>query len=77
MAKTIEAVFDGEVLHPEAPLRLEPNTRVKITIEPTNPAADHAASFLRTGRSLDLDGPPDWAVNLDAYLYGGEKQDHA
>lgn len=72
MMKTIEAVFDGKVLRPEDPLGLEPNTRVRITIETMEPALGRAASFLRTARSLNLDGPPDWALNLDAYLYGGE-----
>jgi len=33
MVKTIEAVFDGKVLRPEDPLALEPNTRVRITVE--------------------------------------------
>jgi hypothetical protein len=34
-------------------------------------------SFLRTARSRDLDGPPDWAVNLDTYLYSEESQDES
>jgi hypothetical protein len=29
-------------------------------------------SFLQTARSLDLQGPPDWASKLDDYLYGKE-----
>ena len=65
MVKTIEAVFDGKVLHPEDPLALQPNTRVRITIETVEPATAKAASFLRTARSLNLDGPPDWATNLE------------
>jgi hypothetical protein len=40
-------------------------------IEPT----PEGVSFLRTARSLDLDGPPDWAANIDKYLYGGESSD--
>jgi len=74
MVKTMEAVFDGKVLHPDDPLTLEPNTRVRITIETMQPATDKAVSFLRTARSLNLEGPPDWAANLDAYLYGGKVQ---
>lgn len=74
MVKTIEAVFDGKVLHPENPLPLEPNTRVRITIETVDETTGEATSFLRTARSLNLDGPPDWAMNLDTYLYGGERQ---
>lgn len=74
MVKTIEAVFDGQVLRPEGPLVLEPNTCVRITIETVEPTPVSATSFLRTARSLHLDGPPDWAANLDTYLYGGESQ---
>ena len=65
MVKTIEAVFDGKVLRPEDPLALEPNTRVRITIETVEPSTSEVASFLDTARSLNLDGPPDWAVNID------------
>jgi predicted DNA-binding antitoxin AbrB/MazE fold protein len=74
MVKTIEAVFDGKVLHPDDPLPLEPNTRVRITIEALEPASDNSVSFLETACALNLDGPSDWAVNIDAYLYGGERQ---
>ncbi len=74
MTKTIEAVFDGKVLHPEDPLTLKPNTRVRITIETLESATGEAPSFLDTARTLNLDGPPDWAMNLDAYLYDGANQ---
>jgi predicted DNA-binding antitoxin AbrB/MazE fold protein len=76
MGKTIDAVYDGKVLHPESPLVLKPNTRVRITIESVEPAANKCerGSFLRTARSLNLDGPSDWAENLDAYLYGGDQE---
>ena len=30
MNRTIEAVFDGKVLHPSEPIALEPNTRVQL-----------------------------------------------
>ncbi len=35
MTKTLEATFDGETLRPDEPLDLEPNTRVRVTIETT------------------------------------------
>ena len=74
MVKTIEAVFDGQVLRPDDPLGLEPNTRVRLTIETVQPDARKTKSFLHVARSLNLDGPPDWAANLETYLYGGESQ---
>jgi hypothetical protein len=72
MVRTIEAFFDGEVLRPENPLALEPNTRVRITIETVEPSPRKVKSFLDTARSLNVDGPPDWAMNIEAYLYDGE-----
>ena len=77
MVKTIEAVFDGEVVRPENPLALEPNTRVRITIETVEPSPGKAKSFLDTARSLNVDGPPDWAMNIEAYLYDGKNEDEA
>jgi len=74
MVKTIGAVFDGKVFRPDDPLVLEPNTRVRLTVETVQPEAKKAGSFLHVARSLNLDGPPDWAANLETYLYGGEDQ---
>ena len=77
MIKTIEAVFDGKVLRPKDALTLEPNTRVRITIEPIEQTTKDAVSFLDTALSLKLDGPSDWAVNIDTYLYGGENRNES
>ncbi|MGO9468629.1 MAG: antitoxin AF2212-like protein [Isosphaeraceae bacterium] len=38
MPQTFEAVYDGAVLRPETALGLEPNTRVRITVEVLPPA---------------------------------------
>jgi hypothetical protein len=69
MTQTIDAIYDGSVLRPESALPLEPNTRVRLTVE-VLPSETPPHSFLRTARSLNLSGPPDWATNLDKYLYG-------
>jgi hypothetical protein len=75
MTQTVEAVYDGTVLRPEKALALEPNTRVRITVEVLPPAESTApSSFLRTARSLKLSGPADWSANLDNYLYGDGDQ---
>lgn len=71
MIKKIDAVFDGEVFRPDDPLELEPQTRVRITIETISPKTGAPKSFLDVTRSLNLDGPPDWSENIDEYLYGG------
>lgn len=69
MTKTLEAVFDGEVLRPTEPVHLQPNTKVRLTLE-VDDGAEAPKSFLQTAKGLELDGPADWAENLDDYLYG-------
>jgi predicted DNA-binding antitoxin AbrB/MazE fold protein len=68
MTTTIEAIFDGEVLRPEEPLKLEPNTRVTLIVT-TRDASEPSESFLDTAMSIRLEGPADWSENLDRYLY--------
>jgi hypothetical protein len=73
MTQTVEAVYDGAVLRPETALGLEPNTRVRLTVEVLRARETTHQSFLQTARSLDLQGPTDWSANLDNYLYGDGK----
>lgn len=75
MTRKIEATFDGKVFRPQQPIGLRPNTRVKITIEIDTATKDKKVSFLQTARALKLDGPTDWSVNIDEYLYGKEIND--
>jgi predicted DNA-binding antitoxin AbrB/MazE fold protein len=71
MSQTLNAVFDGRVFRPDQPIELEPNTRVRITIEPATTSDKEPVSFLEVAESLNLEGPPDWSSRLDEYLYGG------
>ena len=73
--KEIAAVFDGKVFHPAEPITLPANTRVKIIIETLETDEPETNSFLQTARSLNLEGPSDWSVKLDRYLYGKETTD--
>jgi len=76
MIKTLVATFDGKVLHPDIPLDLRPNTKVNITIEILETEISKPVSFLKTARSIDLKGPPDWSEKLEEYLYGGLTDDN-
>ena len=70
MSETLYATFDGEVLRPDRPVALEPNTRVRLTIE--NAETEEApakSSFLKTARNLRLEGPDDWSERLENHLY--------
>ena len=69
MTKTLHALYDGKVLRPEEPLNLRPNIRVRITVETSEAEASKRRSFLQTARSLELEGPSDWSVRLEDYLY--------
>lgn len=69
MTTTLYATFDGEVLRPDEPVPLAPNTRVRVIIETEDTMVPSPASFLRTAQSLNLDGPPDWSSRLEDYLY--------
>lgn len=67
MSQTLDATFDGSVFRPDQPIELEPNTRVRITIE-TTPVSEHQPeSFLRVARSLNIAGPRDWSSRLDGF----------
>ena len=78
----ISVIFDGQVLRPETPLDLQPNTRYLITIQPNTlgDAGDGAG-----GNAWDVlerlagtvDAPADWAEEHDHYLYGSPKRSSA
>lgn len=73
MSQTLDATFDGNVFRPDRPIELEPNTRVRITIEPSPISEREPESFLQVARSLNLEGPSDWSSRLDEYLYGANE----
>lgn len=70
MTRTVTATFDGEVLRFDEPVDLEPNTKVRITIEESEPLPKKTLSFLDTAASLNLEGPSDWSARFEEYLYG-------
>ena len=70
MTRTMTAMFDGEVLRPDEPVDLEPNTRVRITIDSSEQREEKTMSFLDTAASLNLEGPSDWSERFEDYLYG-------
>jgi len=81
MELTFEATFDGEVFRPDEKVDLEPNTKVKVTIEepkklklaikPKKEKGEPYA-FLKYLETVSIDAPPDYSTNFDEYLYGGK-----
>lgn len=75
MDETLTAVFDGEVLRPDTPPDLEPNTRYVITVRKAGaeaPATD--AWDLLDEQAGSIEAPEDWASEHDHYLYGTAKR---
>ncbi|MBI4557791.1 MAG: antitoxin family protein [Candidatus Hydrogenedentes bacterium] len=70
MTKTLTATYDGEVLRPDEPLELPPNTRVQISIDIGERQRNESVSFLEVARNLRLEGPADWSTRIHEYLYG-------
>jgi hypothetical protein len=64
----LTATFDGKVFLPDEPVNIEPNTKVKVTVDEMK--IGKPLSSLEFMSSLDLDGPVDFSKNLDDYLYG-------
>ena len=72
MSTTIDAIFDGEVFRPIGPISLPPDTTVRLTIETI---IGEPYSFFRLARTLNLEGPPDWASNIESYPHGKGAED--
>ena len=78
MAQTIRATFDGEVLRPEGPVDLEPNTTYRVTIEREAPVAaesadvvvDEECALTIIGRLATDMGITDFAARHDFYAHG-------
>ena len=74
MSKTLTAIFDGDVLRPDSPLNLQPNTRLVITIQSVEqPAGQENAWDVLEAMTGTVEAPSDWSNQHDHYLYGVPK----
>ena len=75
VGKTVTAVFDGRVFHPESPPGLEPDKRYLITIQSELPSdVEGDAWGILEALTGTLEAPDDWAGEHDYYLYGTPKR---
>lgn len=75
MSQTLTAVFDGDVLRPDSPLNLEPNTRYVITIQSVEqPVTLENAWDVLEAMTGTVEAPRDWSSEHDHYLYGTPKR---
>ena len=70
MVQVIEAIYDGAVFRPTVPVTAETeHWRARSRSTETLGQAHRMNSYLETASSLKLDGPADWAANIEDYLY--------
>ncbi len=72
MTKTLRVIFDGEVLRPEEPVDLQPNTRYIITVEPEEEtqAAEEAYPLTQLLALATDMGVTDFATRHSWYAHG-------
>lgn len=72
--KTIKATYDGINFHPMDTLDLKPNTEYLITIEEIKEETKNGPINFLLKHAGEVEGPSDWSVEHDHYLYGTPKQ---
>lgn len=80
MIATLTAKFDGKAFLPEQTLDLKPETRYRLRVEQELPAATEPRAdlwdFLESVAGA-VEGPADWSLNHDHYLYGTPRKGDA
>jgi hypothetical protein len=75
MAQTVRAEFDGEVLRPEQPVNLQPNTTYLVTIEREAPVANESTEDVyplsAIGRLATDMGVTDLSIYHSRYAHDG------
>lgn len=76
MLETIHAVFNGTALVPENGVQLIKGKRYKLLIQPFDEGAqqEKTAWDVLAGLVGTVEGPADWASEVDHYLYGIPKR---
>jgi len=76
MLETIHAVFNGKALVPENGVQLTEGKRYKLIIQPFDESAqqEETAWDVLAGLVGTVEGPADWASEVDHYLYGAPKR---
>lgn len=74
-ARTVTAIYDGQVLRPETPLDLTVNGRYVLSITPVEAAAHQRDAWTVLNEHMgSVEAPSDWALEHDHYLYGTPKR---
>ena len=78
MQITVDAIYDGESLRPQTPVNLVPNRHysIQIDISSTEDEEQETAWDVLESIAGTYDGPEDWSVEHDHYIYGSPKRGH-
>ncbi len=76
MVQTIDVIFDGKALIPQNGVQLIAGKRYKLIIQPFDEGAqqEENAWDVLAGLVGTVEGPADWASEIDHYLYGTPKR---
>lgn len=79
MLQTIDAIFDGKTLVPQNGVHLIEGKRYKLIVQPFDQSAapNESAWDLLSQLTGTVEGPADWASEVDHYLYGTPKRNSA
>ena len=71
MTETVEAIFDGHVFRPIGTPSLTANKRYTLIIKHKDDEPETRNAFdVLSDLTGTVEGPEDWAVHHDQYLYG-------
>lgn len=71
---SVRAHFDGKQIQLDEPVKLKPDTRLLITVLNEEKPEDKTLFELLEAPIGNIEGPEDWSVNHDHYLYGVSKK---
>lgn len=71
---SVRAHFDGKQIKLDEPVKLKPDTKLLITVLSEGKPIDKTLFELLEAPIGRIEGPEDWSINHDHYLYGVPKK---
>lgn len=71
---SVRAHFDGKQIQLDEPVKLKPDARLLITVLNEEKPEDKTLFELLETPIGNVEGPEDWSINHDHYLYGVPKK---
>lgn len=71
---SVRAHFDGKQIRLDEPVKLKPDARLLITVLSEEKPENKTLFELLDAPIGSIEGPEDWSINHDHYLYGVPKK---